>query len=146
MSVQSSAYETRSVHLGGEEMTVEAAMMKTFEAIQNGLNKVQEVLRVMAMFEEQMGADDEDFRELVEKVDEIQDFTDGLIDHLDELPKIALEIQGPPPPSQKDWYKEHKAARKAEYLAKQEQQKAAALAAKEVAKAAALAAKSAAKK
>ena len=92
--------------------------------VQRALNDLERNLEQLAVLEEQQ-IDDEDFRRGVELEDGTCDLVEMLGELLAELPDIAADIRGPCPASQKVWFKEHKAKRKAAAQAKKEAAKAA---------------------
>ena len=110
-------------------MTLEVALDKTVKTVQRALNDLERNLSLLANYEEQQ-IDDSDFVRGVELEDSTCDLVQMLITLLSDLPLIAADIRGPCPSSQKIWWKEHKARRKAVATAEKERRRAAADAAK----------------
>lgn len=123
-------------------MTLEQALTKTVRTVQRALNDLELNLNHLAMYEEQF-IEDEDFKKGVELEDATVDLVDMLTTLLGDLPKIAGEIRGECPPSQKAWWKLHKAKRKAAKTAERQAAKEAAAAEKAAEKTAAAAAEQA---
>ena len=81
--------------------------------LQTRLNEMQCAVRSMAMDEQKLD-DDEDFKQLVEYEDSIQDNIDGIIMLMKELSSVTKQVRGKPGLESKAWYTQHLAQRKAE--------------------------------
>lgn len=111
-SVASSVMSTLSVAYDGKVMTMEMALDENFRGIQRLLNDLHVGMRQAAALTEQQVDDEEDFREAVMYEDRDSDIITQMVRLLEELVPMNIMIRGTAPAGCKDWYKEHKAARK----------------------------------
>ena len=109
-------------------MSLEQALDETIRGVQNNLNSLQCALRNLAAVEEQAVDTEEDFKNAVELEDQTVDLVEGLVNLLEELPRIAAEIRGKCPKELKEWYAGKKLLRKEEKLRAKQEAKAAAAA------------------
>lgn len=109
-------------------MSLEQALDETIRGVQGNLNSLQCALRNLAAVEEQSVDTEEDFKNAVSLEDETVDLVEGLVNLLEELPRIAAEIRGKCPKELKEWYSGQKMRRKEEKLRAKQEAKAAAAA------------------
>ena len=81
---------------------------ETVKGIQKHLNDLQLQLRQVAQSEDR----NDDFEEIVEFTDKIEDDVDEMIFLFNDLKSVADQIKGPTPKDKKQWYLEHKLKRK----------------------------------
>jgi len=117
MSVASSAASCISVAYDGQVMSLEDALDKAMKGIQQRMNDLHFKMTALAALTEQEVDDESDFKESVEFEDVCEDLVDGMIHLLKELPDMAAKIRGTCPKECREWYKLHRAERKA-FLAK----------------------------
>ena len=114
MSVASSAASQREVTFGGEEVTVEEALVIVTDALRSAINLLQSNLTMLCALEEQEVDAEEDFKEAVALEDSVNDCLDLFAGHSKDLKKIASELRGKCPPGSTAWYAGHKQVRASE--------------------------------
>jgi len=107
MSVSSCGSQI-SINYNGEEMDLEQMLDETITGIQKYLNDLQMTLRNVAQSDDR----GDDFHEIVELTDQIEDDVDGMIVLFEDLKDVASQIRGKTPPDMKQWYADHKLKRK----------------------------------
>ena len=80
--------------------------------IQRRLNNLHMEMRRLACLTEQEIDEIDDFKESVIFRDTSVDYVTGLVRLLEEIPPMANDLVGKPPPECKEWYTEHVAERK----------------------------------
>jgi len=107
MSVSSSGSQI-SINYNGEEMDLEQMLDETVRGIQHYLNDLQMVLRNIAQSDDR----GDDFEEVVEMTDKVEDDVNGMIFLFEDLKDVASQIRGKTPADKKEWYTQHKLERK----------------------------------
>lgn len=107
MSVSSNG-SSISINYNGQEMDMEGMLDETIRGIQHFLNDLQMTLRNVAASDDR----NDDFPEIVELTDRIEDDVDNMILLFEDLKTVANQIRGKTPPDMKDWYLDHKLKRK----------------------------------
>ena len=109
MSISSSGSQI-SINYNGTEMDLETMLDETVKGIQKHLNDLQLQLRQVAQSEDR----NDDFHEIVEFTDAIEDDVDEMILLFEDLKDVASQIRGKTPKDMKEWYIDHKLKRKQE--------------------------------
>ncbi len=107
MSVSSSG-SSISINYNGQEMDLEQMLDETCKGIQHHLNDLQMQLRQVAQSDDR----NDDFHEIIEFTDAIEDDIDEMIVLFEDLKSVAAQIRGKTPPDMKEWYLDHKLKRK----------------------------------
>lgn len=107
MSVSSSG-SSISINYNGEDMDLEHMLDETVRGIQHYLNDLQMTLRNVAASDDR----NDDFPEIVELTDRIENDVDDMIVLFEDLKTVATQIRGKTPPDMKEWYLDHKLKRK----------------------------------
>ena len=107
MSISSNG-SSISINYNGQEMNLEEMLDETVKGIQMHLNDLQLQLRQVAQSEDR----NDDFEEIVEFTDAVEDDVNEMIFLFEDLKSVASQIRGPTPKDKKQWYLEHKLKRK----------------------------------
>ena len=130
MSVASSVMSSISVVCDGKEQTLEEALDYVMIEIQRRLNNLHMEMRRLACLTEQEIDEIDDFKESVLFRDTSVDYVTRLVRLREEIPPMANDLVGKPPPECKEWYTEHVAERKTKLAAELAKYKAETAAAK----------------
>lgn len=131
-SIPCSAASDRSVKFQGEELPLDVAIKRVVNETQAGLNKLELILFDMAQIEMELGIEDRDeddymqkFKRSLEMEYQVCDHVEGLSDLLEELCLISHEIHTSidVPPGLKEWLKIRKGERKVELVQRKERAK-----------------------
>jgi hypothetical protein len=125
MSVASSAASCISVAFDGKVTSMEEALDENFRQIQRMLTGLHMKMRQLAALTEQEVDEETDFKESVLFEDAAYDFVSGMVRLLEEIPPMARTITGTAPKECKEWYTQHKEARKAKLAMEKADHKAA---------------------
>lgn len=107
MSVSSNG-SSISINYNGEEVDLETMLDSVIRGIQSHLNDLQMTLRNVAASDDR----NDDFHEVVELTDHIEDDVDDMVLLFEDLKNVASQIRGKTPPDMKEWYLDHKLKRK----------------------------------
>jgi hypothetical protein len=118
MSVSSNGSQL-SINYNGQEMDLEGMLDETVRGIQKYLNDLQMTLRNVAQSDDR----GDDFQEIVELTDHIEDDVDDMIYLFGDLKDVAAQIRGKTPPDMKEWYLDHKLKRKEQKKKEKEDKK-----------------------
>jgi hypothetical protein len=124
MSVASSAASAISVSFDGRVTNLEDALDGTMKDMQKLLNELH--LGIREMIDDGVSTDPEEFKERVHYTDYVCDLITRMIRLLEEIPPMAVGIQGTPPAPCKVWYTAHKSSRKTQLSVEKADHKAAA--------------------